>query len=117
MPTGNDKKDADNATLRVTALRFEGGRLVVAVPDGREISIPLARYPTLERATPTQREGWELIGGGRGVHWESLDLDLSAEVLIQGLPEHIPRPTRNRPPKIASPSVVPSTERRNRRVG
>jgi hypothetical protein len=33
-----------------------------------------------------------LIGPGKGFHWEDLDLELSVEGLLQGIPEGIPRP-------------------------
>lgn len=73
-------------------LRFEGDRMILRLADGRETSIPLDRYPTLRKAQPAQRESWELIGPARGFHWPELDLDLSVEGLVNGIPEGIPRP-------------------------
>jgi hypothetical protein len=34
-------------------------------------------------ATAQQRAGWELIGGGIGIHWESVDEDISVASLLQ----------------------------------
>jgi hypothetical protein len=62
------------------------------LPDDREISQPLERYPTLMKATVAQRNAWELIGPALGFHWPGLDLDLSVDGLLHGLPECIPRP-------------------------
>ena len=54
--------------------------------DGRTISVPLAWYPRLVHATQEERNNWELIGQGQGVHWPDLDEDLSVEGLIAGRP-------------------------------
>lgn len=60
--------------------------------DGRHVYSPLDRYPTLAKASSAQRGRWKMIGPGRGFHWEDLDLDLSLEGLVGGLPEMIPPP-------------------------
>jgi hypothetical protein len=57
--------------------------LQVALADGREISVPLSWYPRLEKASPKDRKNWQLIGGGLGIHWESLDEDVSVESLLR----------------------------------
>jgi hypothetical protein len=61
-------------------------RLRVDLSDGRSISAPLAWYPRLLRATPTERKRWRLIGRGRGIHWKDLDEDISVEGLLAGRP-------------------------------
>ena len=38
---------------------------------------PLEDYPRLKNATNEQRNRWELIGRGVGVHWEDIDEDIS----------------------------------------
>lgn len=57
--------------------------LRVALADGREISVPLAWSPRLLAATPEERRQWRLIGGGVGIHWESIDEDISVESLLR----------------------------------
>jgi hypothetical protein len=57
--------------------------LRVVLADGREISVPLAWSPRLLMATPEQRKEWRLIGGGVGIHWESVDEDISVESLLR----------------------------------
>jgi hypothetical protein len=52
--------------------------------DGRTISVPLAWYPRLVHGTPEERNKWQLIGGGEGIHWPDLNEDISAENLILG---------------------------------
>jgi hypothetical protein len=34
------------------------------------------------RATPAQRTDWRLIGRGVGIHWESIDEDISVRSLL-----------------------------------
>jgi hypothetical protein len=86
------RQNGDSLPHRATGLRFGRDRMVMPLDDGREVSIPLRLYPTLLKARPSQRQSWELIGGGRAFHWGELDLDLSVEGLLEGLPEHVPQP-------------------------
>ena len=86
--------------------------MIMRLSDARELSVPLALCPTLRKARLQARAGWELLGGGRAVRWEALDLDLSVEGILQGLPERIPRP----PARSAVPRVE-SAWRRQARLG
>ena len=61
---------------------FTDTMLRVVLADGREISSPLSWFPRLLNATPEQRRNWRLIGGGIGIHWESVDEDISVESLL-----------------------------------
>ena len=58
--------------------------LSVDLADGRTISVPLAWYPRLVYGSEDERQKWRLIGGGEGIHWESLDEDISVEGLLAG---------------------------------
>ena len=58
-------------------------KLQVVLADGREISVPLDWYPRLLEATPRERNDWQLLGGGLGIHWESLDEDVTVESLLR----------------------------------
>jgi len=60
--------------------------LTVDLVDGRSVSVPLAWYPRLTHARPTERENWRLIGRGEGIHWPDLDEDISVEGLLAGRP-------------------------------
>ena len=62
---------------------FSSDELQVALADGRAISVPLTWYPRLHEASPKDRKNWRLIGGGLGIHWESLDEDVSVESLLR----------------------------------
>ncbi len=58
--------------------------LSVELSDGRTISAPLAWYPRLLHGNKRERGKWRLIGRGQGIHWESLDEDISVEGLLAG---------------------------------
>jgi hypothetical protein len=60
--------------------------LTVDLMDGRRISVPLAWYPRLLNATPEQRNSWQVSAAGYGLHWPSIDEDLSTEGLLRGAP-------------------------------
>lgn len=60
--------------------------LTVDLSDGRTISVPLEWFPRLLHATAKERNNWRLIGKGQGIHWESIDEDISVEGLIAGRP-------------------------------
>ncbi|HYL36098.1 MAG TPA: DUF2442 domain-containing protein [Bryobacteraceae bacterium] len=60
--------------------------LIVTLVDGRKLSVPLAWFPKLLHATPGQRANSELLGDGEGIHWPSIDEDLSVAGLLLGTP-------------------------------
>lgn len=54
---------------RAVSVRSSDDELTVEFSDGRTISVPLSWYPRLEHATSEERQDWELIGHGSGIHW------------------------------------------------
>ncbi len=60
--------------------------LTVELDDGRTISVPLAWYPRLQKASVAERNNWRLIGGGQGMHWTDIDEDISVQGIISGTP-------------------------------
>jgi len=81
--------------------------LNVVLADGRVVSVPLAWFPRLLKATPKQRKDWEFIGGGIGIHWDSVDEDISVASLLH--PENYMRL-----PEL--PPLSPTPRRRAHRV-
>ena len=61
---------------------FTADAIHVVLADGREITAPLEWFPRLRAATTEQLKDWRLIGGGVGIHWESVDEDISVEGLL-----------------------------------
>lgn len=65
-----------------TAAWCDDQSLHVKLADGREIATPLWWYPSLQRATHTQRNALELMF--TGIHWPDLDEDLSIDGMLRG---------------------------------
>ena len=63
---------------------FEEDFICVHLSDGREVKTPLAFYPRLLAATEAQRLKFRMSGGGKGLHWDELDEDLTVEGIALG---------------------------------
>ncbi len=61
---------------------FSKDMLFILLQDGREIGVPLLWFPRLRKATMDQLNDWRLIGNGIGIHWESIDEDISVAALL-----------------------------------
>ena len=70
---------------RAVSVSTSDDELTVEFSDGRTISVPLSWYPRLEHATSEERQDWELIGHGSGIHWPAVDEDISVDSLLRGL--------------------------------
>jgi hypothetical protein len=58
--------------------------LRVILDDGRELLVPLEWFPRLRDASDADRANWRLIGRGEGIHWPTLDEDISVRGLLAG---------------------------------
>ncbi len=74
------------ADERVAGVEVTDDTLTVALHDGRTIAVPLVWYPRLAKASVSQRNNWQVAGGGYGIHWPEIDEDLSTEGLLRGAP-------------------------------
>ena len=75
-----------NPGARVMNVTSTDDVLVVELEDGRTISVPLTWYPRLLHASQKDRDDWQVAGGGFGIHWPTLDEDLSVDGLLRGAP-------------------------------
>jgi hypothetical protein len=66
-----------------TEVSFTADEMTVALADGRRLSVPLAWFPRLAKASPEQLRNHELMGDGEGIHWPDLDEDVSVEGLLR----------------------------------
>ncbi|MCU0970123.1 MAG: DUF2442 domain-containing protein [Rubrivivax sp.] len=69
-------------TTSAKSVRFDDDSMWVHLDDGRVVAVPLAWFPRLLAATPEQRARFEL--SPRGIHWETLDEDISIDGLLAG---------------------------------
>ena len=61
------------------------GALRIELTNGAAITVPVKLIPGLKRAAPSDVRLVEVLGRGGGLHWESLDLDLSVSALVSAL--------------------------------
>jgi hypothetical protein len=66
------------------SVSFSPDSLTARLDDGRSLSVPLTWFPRLLEGTAAEREDYELIGDGEGIHWPALDEDISIEGLLAG---------------------------------
>ena len=75
---------------RIERVEVTDETITAHLVDGRVISVPLAWSWRLCDATPAQRNNFEIIGDGYGVHWPDVDEDLSVEGMLHGIPARRP---------------------------
>lgn len=71
---------------RALAARYDAkaDRIVVELSNGATFTFPPQLGQGLEGARPDQLGEVEILGAGFGLHWESLDVDLSIGGLLAG---------------------------------
>ncbi len=63
---------------------FDEDYLWVMLSDGRQLATPISYFPKLLSASPAVRDSFEMSGGGKGLHWNDIDEDISVEGLLLG---------------------------------
>lgn len=88
--------------MRVKTVIIHEDSFSVEIMDGRTITVPLAWFPPLFKATPEHLEKWQICGGGYGIHWEEIDEDISIEGLLSGArsPSLVPPTPQSYPPTV-----------------
>ena len=64
---------------------FDDDNLWIQLYDGRQLAVPKVFFPRLLKASDKQLLGFELSGGGIGIHWDELDEDISVPGLLLGI--------------------------------
>ena len=72
-----------------TGVEFKSGPgldlLIVRLSDGRRYVIPREELQGLQSATEEQIGRVEILGGGTGLHWPDLDVDMYVPGLLRGV--------------------------------
>src|SRR5262245_55692902 len=80
------EREADDrrAGLRAVAVEVDPARRLVwaTLTTGGILGFPSSLVPGLEDATPAQQRAAELSPSGAGIHWESIDADVSVPGLV-----------------------------------
>ena len=75
-----------NEAAYATQVAVTEDTLTLDLNDGRTISVPLGWFPRLLNGSRDERQNWQLIGHGEGIHWPELDEDISTVGLLEGRP-------------------------------
>jgi hypothetical protein len=68
--------------ISADSVRFDDDTMWVTLSDARVIGVPLAWFPRLMRASPTERAAVEI--SPYGLHWDAIDEDISVTGLLAG---------------------------------
>lgn len=82
---------AETSEPRIVAFSITEDLMIADLADGRVISVPLAWSWRLSDASPEQRQRFEILENGEGVHWKDLDEDISARGMLMGVPAARPK--------------------------
>lgn len=69
-------------SISAEGVRFDTDSMWVELSDGRTVGVPLAWFPRLLNASASDLENYSL--SPQGIHWESLDEDVSIAGLLAG---------------------------------
>ena len=72
-----------NSSVKATRVRFDLDSMWVELSDGRTIGVPLAWFPKLLRCSRQELDQVRI--SSRGLHWDSMDEDISVAGLLNGL--------------------------------
>lgn len=72
-------------TALAKSVEFDDDIMHVFLTDGRIISVPIIWFPLLHEASHSQRQKYEIGGGGVSLHWLELDEDISIANLMAGV--------------------------------
>jgi hypothetical protein len=82
LKPGNGILQTPDEPICASDLEFLPDVLKVYLSQDSAVFVPLTDFPVLENASAEARKNWRLMGAGRGIHWETLDEDLSVARLV-----------------------------------
>jgi hypothetical protein len=65
--------------------RAHNATLQIELTNGASLCVPVKLIPALKRASARDIRAVEVLGRGGGLHWQSLDLDLSVPALVSSV--------------------------------
>ncbi len=80
MTTPTNTNDA-----RATAVSIGDDELSVDLADGRCVVVPLEWFSKLSAASPGHLKKFEIVDGGREVHWNELGEQINIAGLLRGI--------------------------------
>jgi len=71
-------------------VRVSEEEIIAFLADGRTVSVPLVWSWRLSEASQKERENFQIMGDGQGIHWPDVDEDISVEGMLGGVPARRP---------------------------
>ena len=71
-------------------VRVSEEEIIAFLADGRTVSVPLVWSWRLSEASQKERENFQIMGDGHGIHWPDVDEDISVEGMLGGVPARRP---------------------------
>lgn len=69
---------------RIRRVNVTEDMLTLHLEDGRTVGMPIVWSPRLARASAAERQNYEVIGHGAGLHWPDLDEYVSVRSILLG---------------------------------
>lgn len=70
---------------RIAKVAFDNDNIIIRLSDNRSIYLAMSEHEWLRwllKATPEQRNRWEIVPSGGGVWWEELDEGIELQPLL-----------------------------------
>ena len=68
--------------LAILEISVDEDFLTAKISDGRIVSIPIAWFPRLRKASKEQLQNFEISPANYGVHWPDVDEDISVRAFV-----------------------------------
>ncbi len=79
-----DRRQSEPAEVRDAAgllgahgVSFDALQMYVRLAAGKELAVPLTRWPRLLVASPAHRQQWILLNHGQRIAWPTLELEVT----------------------------------------
>jgi hypothetical protein len=76
---------ADGRTAKSARYDARAERVVIELNSGVAVAIPVRSIQGLARATDAARRDLKISGGGIGLHWPRIDLDINVRNVLAGV--------------------------------
>ena len=68
--------------LSILEFSIDEDFLTAKISDGRIVSIPIAWFPRLRKASKEQLQNFEISPANYGIHWPEVDEDISVKAFV-----------------------------------
>jgi hypothetical protein len=69
---------------RIRRVNVTEDMLTLYLEDGRVVGMPIVWSPRLSQSSEAERQNYEIIGHGSGLHWPDLDEYVSVRSILLG---------------------------------